>query len=102
MRRERSLTVCASAARFADPDSWPQRAADLHGRLGAISVPTLAIADDPATPPEMVRLISDGVRDGRFVLIRDAAHLVNAERPDQVTAAFAEHLERADGNASAR
>ncbi|MBO0877968.1 MAG: 3-oxoadipate enol-lactonase [Pseudonocardia sp.] len=157
--RLRSLTVCASAARFADPDSWPQRAAtvrahgteamlasrpgtwfthrfadnhsaeatrlldmlrattregyagcceaiatfDLRERLGAISVPTLAIAgaDDPATPPEMVRLISDGVQHGGFVLIRDAAHLVNAERPDQVTTALVEHLERVDGPASA-
>jgi 3-oxoadipate enol-lactonase len=145
-----SLTVCASAARFADPESWPQRAAtvrahgteamlasrpgtwftqrfldthpreaerlldmlrattaegyagcceaiatfDLRDRLHTITVPTLAIAggEDPATPPEMVRRIAEGVRHGRFVVIDDAAHLVNVERPDQVNAALREHL----------
>jgi 3-oxoadipate enol-lactonase len=143
-----SLTMIASAARFADPDSWPQRAAtvrengteamvasragtwfvhsfaataeaarllamlrattaegyagcceaiatfDLRDRLSEIDVPVLAIAgsSDPATPPDMVRVISDGVSDGRFVVIPASAHLLNAEKPERVTELLAEHL----------
>lgn len=150
--RLRTLTVCASAARFADPDSWPVRAAtvraegteamlasrpgtwythdfahrkpdeaerlldmlrattdegyagcceaiatfDARDRLGAIAVPSLVIAgaDDPATPPAMVRVIADGIPGASFVVIPDAAHLVNAEQPDAINAALAKHLKR--------
>ncbi|MFP5071917.1 3-oxoadipate enol-lactonase [Pseudonocardia nantongensis] len=143
-----SLTAVASAARFADPDTWPQRAAtvreqgteamvagrpgtwfvesfagtddaerllamlratrdegyagcceaiatyDVRDRLGGIGVPVLAIAgtEDPATPPEMVRLIADGAADGRFETVADSAHLLNAEKPGQVNALLVEHL----------
>lgn len=147
-----SLAVIASAARFADPESWPQRAAtvresgtetivasrpgtwfvhsfagtdeaqrllamlrattdegyagcceaiatfDVRDRLASIGVPVLAIAgaEDPATPPDMVRVISDGVADGRFEVVPDAAHLLNAEQPERVTALLAEHLAPVD------
>lgn len=143
-----SLTVIASAARFADPDTWPQRAAtvrangtdamvasrpgtwfvpafagtdeaerllamlratadegyagcceaiatfDIRDRLASVGVPVLAIAgaDDPATPPDMVRAIAEGAPDGRFEVVADAAHLLNTEKPEQVTALLAEHL----------
>lgn len=148
--RLHTLTVCASAARFADPDSWPARAAtvraqgteamvasrpgtwfthafaraqpteaerllamlrattaegyagcceaigafDARAELGRIAVPTLVIAgaDDPATPPDMVREIADGVGGAEFLVVPDAAHLVNAERPEPVTDALAAHL----------
>ena len=143
-----SLTVIASAARFAEPESWPQRAAtvrehgteamvasrpgtwfvpgfaatapakrllmmlrtttregyagcceaiatfDVRDQLHAVAVPVLAIAgaQDPATPPEMVRLIAEGVPHGRFEVVPDSAHLLNAEKPLQVTGLLAEHL----------
>jgi 3-oxoacid CoA-transferase, A subunit len=119
-----SLTVCASAARFADPDSWPGRAAtvraegtgamlasrpgtwfthdfareqpgeaqrlldmlqatsgegyagcceaiaafDVRARLGEVRTPTLAVAgaEDPATPPDTVRVIADGIPGAAF------------------------------------
>ena len=147
--RVRSLTAIASAARFADPESWPQRATtvrhngteamvasrpgtwfvpafagtdeaerllamlratsaegyagcceaistfDVRHRLGELGVPVLAIAgaEDPATPPDMVRVIADGAPDGRFETVDDAAHLLNAEKPEQVTALLAEHTD---------
>jgi 3-oxoadipate enol-lactonase len=148
--RLHSLTICASAARFADPDSWPARAAtvraegtapmlasrpgtwfthdfareqadeaerllamlratapegyagcceaiatfDARPDLGKIAVPTLVIAggDDPATPPDMVREIADGVPGAEFVSVPRAAHLVNVEQPEIVTDALAAHL----------
>ncbi|GAA4865009.1 3-oxoadipate enol-lactonase [Pseudonocardia benzenivorans] len=147
-----SLTVCASAARFGAPDSWPVRAAtvraegtesmvasrpgtwfvpkfaqeqpreverllamlrstsregyagcceaiatyDVREQLGRITAPTLVVAgaEDPATPVDMVRAIADGIPGSTFVVVPDAAHLVNAERPEPVNRALAEHLER--------
>lgn len=145
-----SLTVCASAARFADPPSWAGRAAtvraegtgamvasrtgtwwtpgfaehdpdevqrllemlrdtspegyagcceaisgfDVRADLGRITAPTLVIAGaaDPATPVDMVRQIADGISGARFVVVPDAAHLLNAERPAEVNQVLMEHL----------
>jgi 3-oxoadipate enol-lactonase len=60
---------------------------DLRNRLAEIIAPTLVIAgaDDPATPPETVRLVADGIPGARFVVVPDASHLVNAEQPETVT-----------------
>lgn len=148
-----SLTVCASAARFADPPSWTARAAtvrtegtqamvasrtgtwwvpafaermpqeaerllamlrntssegyagcceaigvfDVRAELHRISAPTLVLAgaEDPATPVDMVRQVAEGIPGARFVVIPQAAHLVNAERPAEVNRALVEHLQRA-------
>jgi 3-oxoadipate enol-lactonase len=63
---------------------------DLRNRLGGITAPTLVIAgaDDPATPPDTVRTIADGIPGARFVVVPQASHLVSAEQPDAVTAAI--------------
>ena len=145
-----SLTVCASAARFPDPDSWRARASivrdegtgavvesrtgtwftprlaaerpdeadrlltmlratsaegyarcceavadfDVRADLGRIAVATLVIAgaDDPATPVGTVREVADGIPGSSFVVVPDAAHLVNAEQPVPVNEALADHL----------
>lgn len=142
--RLETLTVIASAARFAEPSSWPARAQevrakgtaamitsragvwfthdfvrtrneeavrllrmlgatdpegyagcceaigafDVRRRLPEITVPTLVIAGgaDPATPPEMAKIVAHGVADGRYVVIDGAAHLTNVEAPGRVTA----------------
>lgn len=68
--------------------------ADLTDALADITVPTLAIAgaDDPATPPEQLERIAGGVADGRLIVVDDAAHLVNLEQPERVTALIRDHL----------
>ncbi|MEW6638031.1 MAG: 3-oxoadipate enol-lactonase, partial [Actinomycetota bacterium] len=70
------------------------REMDLRERLGEIRAPTLVIAgaDDPATPPEHAELIRDAIPGARLVVIPDAAHLANVERPEAVTSAIMEHL----------
>lgn len=151
--RIRTLTVIASAARFAEPSSWHRRASlvrargtaemissrpgtwfthnfvrahngeatrlvrmltatnaegyagcceaiathDLRRDLTEICVPTLAIAgaDDPATPPDMLKTIANGVQNGRYIIVDNAAHLPNVEHPDVISRAIAEHIERA-------
>ncbi|SFL79243.1 3-oxoadipate enol-lactonase [Geodermatophilus ruber] len=67
---------------------------DVRDRLGGISTPTLAIAgaEDPATPPDMVRLIAEGIDGAEFVVVPGAAHLPNATDPETVNAALRRHL----------
>jgi 3-oxoadipate enol-lactonase/4-carboxymuconolactone decarboxylase len=67
---------------------------DLLPTLPEIHAPTLVIAgaNDPATPPSHGQAIADGIPGARLVVIGDAAHLANLERPDLVTAALLSHL----------
>jgi 3-oxoadipate enol-lactonase len=69
---------------------------DLEPLLGRIPAPTLLVAgaEDPAAPPHGMRALGDalGTDDVAFAVIDDAAHLVNVERADAVTAAIAHHL----------
>lgn len=69
---------------------------DVRADLGRIAVATLVIAgaDDPATPVDTVREVADGIPGSSFVVVPDAAHLVNAEQPLAVTEALADHLRR--------
>ncbi len=67
---------------------------DLRERLPSITAPTLAIAgaEDPATPPEHLRLIADSIPGARLEVVDGAAHLANLEQPDRVTDLLLEHL----------
>jgi 3-oxoadipate enol-lactonase len=71
------------------------RDADLRDRLGAIRASTLVVAgaDDPAVPPDQAEVIRDSIPDGRLVVLPQAAHLANVERPEEVTRAVLDHLE---------
>ena len=70
------------------------RDADLSGRLGKISAPTLVVAgaDDPAAPPEEAELIRDSIPNADLEVISDAAHLANMEQPEAITQAILDHL----------
>jgi 3-oxoadipate enol-lactonase len=67
---------------------------DVRDRLSEITAPTLVIAgaDDPATPPDTVRAVADGIRDARFVVVPQASHLVSAEQPEAVTTEIRQFL----------
>jgi 3-oxoadipate enol-lactonase len=69
---------------------------DVRAELDKITVPTLVLAgaDDPATPPDLVRVIADGVPGARFEVVPDSAHLLTAEQPEVVNALVADHLSR--------
>jgi 3-oxoadipate enol-lactonase len=74
--------VGALESLMARPDStdlWPQ-----------IAVPTLIIvgSDDPITPPAIAAAMHSAIRDSQLVIIPDAAHAANLERPDEVNAAI--------------
>lgn len=60
---------------------------DFHERLSEISVPVLTIAgaDDPSTPPEILQGIADGVSgEARAEVLSPGAHVPTIERPDEV------------------
>lgn len=67
---------------------------DLRADLPRITAPTLAITGDadPATPPEHLAAIADGVPGARLLVVPQAAHLASLERPGIVTAALLTHL----------
>jgi 3-oxoadipate enol-lactonase len=71
-------------------------AMDQRAELSSIIAPTLAIAgaDDPATPPDLLRDIVDAVPHARLLVVPDSAHLANAEQPGAITPALLEHLEQ--------
>ncbi|MFI2464611.1 3-oxoadipate enol-lactonase [Nocardia sp. NPDC019323] len=72
--------------------------AEWDGRadLARIVAPTLVIAgaQDPATPPEMVREIADGVAEAEFRIV-GGAHLASVESAGTVTALLRSHIQRA-------
>jgi 3-oxoadipate enol-lactonase len=69
---------------------------DLTTNLGQIRAPTLVIAgaQDPATPPaDHGAKIAQAIVGARLEILDPGAHLVNIERPDEVTRLMLEHLE---------
>ena len=67
------------------------------GILSDITTPTLIIvgADDPATTPEMSRIIHDEIAGSELAILPNAAHLANVEQPaafnDALMAFLARH-----------
>lgn len=59
-----------------------------------ISTPVLAIAgsEDIATPPESLRRISSGVKNGRLVILDSVAHLAPVESPSATANLILDHV----------
>jgi 3-oxoadipate enol-lactonase len=67
---------------------------DAREELHAIDVPTLVVsgAEDVAAPPEAGALVADRIPGARHVVLEDAAHLANVERPDAFNPLLEEFL----------
>lgn len=68
---------------------------DFRERLQEISVPVLTIAgaDDPSTPPEVLQNIADSVSgEARAEVLSPGAHVPTIERPDEVNTLLREFL----------
>jgi 3-oxoadipate enol-lactonase len=67
---------------------------DVRGLLGSVKIPTLVVAgaDDPSTPPGDLEAIAAEIPEARLVVIDDARHLVNVERPAEVNEALVAFL----------
>jgi 3-oxoadipate enol-lactonase / 4-carboxymuconolactone decarboxylase len=72
---EAYVGVCGAIAAF-----------DVRDRLAEITAPVVAVAgaEDPVCPPDVLREIAGGVKDGRLVVLDGVAHQAPAERPDEV------------------
>ena len=77
------LHVCEALATF-----------DVRDRLGEVTAPVLAVAGshDPATPPEGLHEIADGVRQGTYAELDGVAHLAPVEAPAAVVALLRQHF----------
>lgn len=69
---------------------------DVSARLGEIEAPTRVIAgaQDPVSPPEVARLLVDGIPDADLVVIDGAAHIANIAQPEIFNESVLEHLEK--------
>jgi len=68
--------------------------ADSTPLLNEITVPTLIIVGDQdvATPPSDARIMADGIRGSRLVVIPGAGHLSNLEQPEAFDQALMDFL----------
>lgn len=59
---------------------------DVGDRLGEIEAQVVAVAGDhdPTCPPDTLRAIADGVRNGRLVVLEGVGHQAPAEAPEEV------------------
>jgi 3-oxoadipate enol-lactonase/4-carboxymuconolactone decarboxylase len=101
-RRPDVSAALLGALRDTDPESYAQTCEALAGfdvtdRLHEILAPVLAIAgsDDIPTPPECLRRIASGVKDGRVVVLDGVGHLAPAEEPVRVAELIVGHLSAA-------
>jgi 3-oxoadipate enol-lactonase / 4-carboxymuconolactone decarboxylase len=98
-REPEAGSALLDALQAADDDAYVQVCAvlaehDVRDRLAEIDVPVLAVAgaEDVATPPDKLREIAAGVKDGRYVELPGVAHLSPAEAPDTVARLIRGHV----------
>jgi pimeloyl-ACP methyl ester carboxylesterase len=74
----------------------PPRDAELEAAMRELAVPTLVMfgTEDRLTPPELGRHYPELLPDGHLVLIYDAAHALDADRPEAFAALVSDFLEQ--------
>jgi 3-oxoadipate enol-lactonase / 4-carboxymuconolactone decarboxylase len=77
---------------------------DVRGRLGARTMPVLAIAgaDDPTTPPDTMQQVVDEIPGARLHVLESARHIANVERADAFNRSLAAFLEPSQTGGSPR
>jgi 3-oxoadipate enol-lactonase/4-carboxymuconolactone decarboxylase len=67
---------------------------DQRADLGRVAAPTLAVAgaDDPATPPQMLRELAEAIPGARCEVLEPASHIATVEAPAALVAALRAHL----------
>jgi pimeloyl-ACP methyl ester carboxylesterase len=74
----------------------PSRDPELESRFGDLSVPTLVLfgTKDRMIPPEMGRIYREKLPNCHFVLVYDAGHAIDADRPEAFASVVGDFLER--------
>jgi pimeloyl-ACP methyl ester carboxylesterase len=73
----------------------PPRDAELEAAMRELAVPTLVMfgTEDRLTPPELGRHYPEILSHGHLVLVYDAAHAIDADRPEAFAALVSDFLE---------
>jgi pimeloyl-ACP methyl ester carboxylesterase len=76
----------------------PPRDPDLEERMRGLDVPTLVLfgSEDRLTPPELGRIYRELLPNGQFVIVYDAAHAIDADRPEAFAAIVSDFVARRD------
>jgi pimeloyl-ACP methyl ester carboxylesterase len=76
----------------------PPRDAPFEARLAGLSLPVLALfgTADRVTPPEGAHLFSEIVPNCHIILVYDAAHAIDADRPEALASVVGDFLVRQD------
>jgi 4,5:9,10-diseco-3-hydroxy-5,9,17-trioxoandrosta-1(10),2-diene-4-oate hydrolase len=76
----------------------PPRDAELEDKLRSLDIPTLVVfgTEDKITPPDLGRLYVELMPDCYFVMLYDAAHGVDGDRPEAFSALVSDFLEHGD------
>ena len=77
----------------------PDRDQELESRLAGLDLPVLVLfgTRDRVIPPEMGRVYRKKLPNCHFVLVYDAAHAVDADRPEAFASVVGDFLERHEG-----
>jgi pimeloyl-ACP methyl ester carboxylesterase len=78
--------------------SGPRPDTELESRLPDLNVPTLVLfgTEDAMIPPEMGRAYRQRLPNCHFVLVYDAGHALDADRPEAFASVVGDFLERGD------
>jgi pimeloyl-ACP methyl ester carboxylesterase len=74
----------------------PARDGEFEARLKTLALPVLALfgTEDRVIPPEAAHLYAETMPDCRLMMIYDAAHALDADRPEAVASVVADFLVR--------
>ena len=74
----------------------PPRDAEFENRLATLDVPVLVLfgTEDTITPPEGARLYRQVLPDCHLILVYDAAHAIDADRPEALAEVVGDFLAR--------
>ncbi len=77
----------------------PAREVELERQLPSLTMPTLVLFgnSDRVIPPEMGRFYRELLPNCHFVLVYDAGHAIDADRPEAFAAVVGDFLERHEG-----
>jgi len=83
-RLAESIMLTAKPAAIAAAALGMAERPDRTAMLSGIRVPTLVVvgADDAITPPDVARKMASAIPGARLVVLEDAGHLSNLERPE--------------------
>ncbi len=72
------------------------RDCDLTESTRALEVPVLCLVGDQdgSTPPDLVRSMADLIKDARFEIIEDAAHIICVEQPQETARLIREFVDK--------